>query len=87
MHALRFVATAFLGLLIVIDTIVAARLLHSGWPKTIVLTASGQAAQVQVLPMHLGVSGSVLVVLYGVLHVGLCYLVWRAWRHAHRANT
>ncbi len=59
MRALRFMATVFLSFLIIIDTIVAARLLHSGWPKTIVLSTSGQSMHVQVFPMPFGFSASV----------------------------
>jgi hypothetical protein len=86
MRALRFLAMVLLGLLIVNDLIVAGRLLHSGWPKTLVLTTSGQRAQIQVVPIPFGVSDWVLLGLYGALHVALCYWVWKARRSAHRAD-
>jgi hypothetical protein len=80
MHRVRFVLTVLVGILLVMDAIVAARVARSGWPKTLVIAASNNAAQVQVLPAHFNASAWVLFGLYGIAHFALLYLVWRSWR-------
>ena len=77
MHRVRFVLTVPVGILLVMDAIVAARVARSGWPKTLVIAASNNAAQVQVLPAHFNASAWVLFGLYGIAHFALLYLVCR----------
>lgn len=80
MRLVRLVLTVLLGMLVVMDAIVAARVAHSGWPKTLLVTASNNAAQVEVVPVHFTASAWFFFGFYGVAQLVLLYLVWRSWR-------
>ena len=80
MRRLKAPLTALLALFVLIDAVVGFRLLSSGWPKRVSLSAvKPGSAEIQVVPIPF--TGSDWMILVGVVavHAVLVYVVWKAW--------
>ena len=86
MRALRLLVSVLLGIVILFDVSLAYRFLHYGWPRTLVVNETTQGVEVQSFPIRMDVWSWMFLGLYGVLHVVLCYGVWKAWRSTARRS-
>jgi len=71
--------TTLFGALLLIDAIVAFRLVRYGWPKRLIGTTVDNVAQVQAIPIPMDGTAWISFGLYVMAHVILAYGIWRAW--------
>jgi hypothetical protein len=83
----KWILTIGLGILLLIDGIVAFRLIHDGWPKHVVGTVVGDVAQVYAVPISMNASGWILFIFYVFAHLALCYGIWKLWRLSSIRNS
>jgi len=85
MRVARWLLTIVLGVLLLVDGIVAYRLIRYGWPKRLVISAADSVAQIQAVPVGMNGAGWALIAAYALVHILLCYCVWRLWQPSRRA--
>jgi len=80
MRAARWLLTAVLGVLLLIDGIEVFRLMRYGLPKRWVTKIVDGVMQSQGVPLAMKASAWLYLGLYVLVHIVLCYGVWRLWR-------
>ena len=80
MREARMLLTAVLAALLLIDGFVAFRFLRHGLPKHWVTKIVDGVMQEHTVPLAMTASAWLYLGLYILLHVVLCYSIWRLWR-------
>jgi hypothetical protein len=82
MRTIKWLLISVLVALLLVDGIVAFRLIRYGWPKRLVENVVGSAAQVQAVPMQMTSADWAFLFAYVLLHAFVCYGVWRVSRRS-----
>ena len=77
---MRVPLTAILAALLLIDGVVVFRFLREGWPKRFVSEVAEGVLVSHPVPLAMTFADCVYLALYLLLHVVLCYGIWRLWR-------
>jgi hypothetical protein len=87
MRLVRTLLSVFLVALFVVDAIIAVRLATYGWPRVLrIETVDGVTyAESHVLPMS--ASDWMVLGVYLIVHVVVCYFTWRAWSQWRHGRT
>ena len=82
MRIVKWLLTSLLGVLLLVDLIVAFRLMRIGWPKRLVGAMVDNTAQIRAVPIPMDVMAWLSFGLYAGAHVALFYGLWRVCKRS-----
>lgn len=82
MRMVKWVLTSLLGVLLLVDFVVAYRLIRDGWPKRLAGAMVDTTVQIRVVPIPMDAMAWISFSLYAGLHIVLCYCVWRLYKRS-----
>ena len=86
MSKARWTLIALLGVLLLVDGVIAFRLIENGRPHHWVVASAGNgAAQLREVPIPMTASDWAIALLFVMFNALLGYCVWHVWRRARGA--